>query len=51
MDVRLPMVPARPPYPWFARAVLGFDTWLRRRNVSRLCERTRRIGCSELVGK
>jgi len=32
MDVRLPMVPARPPYPWFARAVLGFDTWLRRRN-------------------
>ena len=32
MDVRLPMVAARPPYPWFARAVLGFDTWLRRRN-------------------
>ena len=32
MDARIPIEQARPGYHWFARAVLGFDAWLRRRN-------------------
>jgi hypothetical protein len=32
MDARTPSEQPRPGYPWFARAVLGFDAWLRRRN-------------------
>jgi hypothetical protein len=32
MDARTPIEHAPPCHPWFARAVLGFDAWLRRRN-------------------
>jgi len=32
MDARTPMAQARPGRRWFARAVLGFDAWLRRLN-------------------
>jgi hypothetical protein len=32
MDAPTPIEQARPGHRWFARAVLGFDAWLRRRN-------------------